>query len=68
MLKYFRNLPLMVYAKLIFAILLIAMGIIEKNTYISIMGIVLGLFAFLLKGDCPGNNCTPNYRKKRVRR
>lgn len=58
----------MVYAKLIFGILLIVMGIIERNISISIMGIVLILFAFLLKGDCPGNNCTTDYRNKRIRR
>ncbi len=67
MINYFKNLPQMAYAKLIFGVLLIVMGFIEKSSYISVMGIVLILFALMLKGNCPGNNCTPNHRNKRIR-
>lgn len=68
MINYFKNLPIIVYAKLLFGVLLIVMGCIEKNSYISIMGVVLILFALVLKGNCPGNSCNSNHRNKTIRK
>lgn len=65
MVNYFSNFPVAGFVKLVFGILLIVMGIIEKQTYISIIGGILLIATLANGGTCPGNVCTPTYRKRR---
>ena len=62
MLNYFKNFPLLGFAKLAFGIFLIIMGIVESQIYIAMIGSILSIFSFVNKGACPGNVCTPNKR------
>lgn len=62
--NYFKSFPFLGWAKLAMGIFIIAIGIIEDQIYIAIMGGILFLFTFINKGSCPGNVCTPTQRKR----
>lgn len=62
MIKYFKNFPLLGYAKLAFGVFFIIMGLVENQTYIAIIGCILSIFSFINKGACPGDSCIASKR------
>ncbi len=65
MLSYLKSFPVMGYIKLAFAVVFIVMGIIEKQTYIAIMGGLLFLVTLANKGACPGGSCSVPQRNRK---
>lgn len=63
MINYFRNFPVVGLIKLAFGMLFITIGIIDEETYISLLGATLILVTLANKGTCPGNSCSPAPRK-----
>jgi len=66
MVNYFKNFPITGLMKLAFGVFFVAIGIKDKETYISVLGAILIAITLLNKGTCPGNACSSNLHSRKV--
>jgi len=66
MTQYFRNFTILGLIKIAFGLLFIAIGIMDSEIYISVLGAILLITTLINKGTCPGDVCSPHLNKRRV--
>lgn len=64
MYNYLKNFSIAGYIKLAFGVLFIVTGIVDKQLYIIILGILFVIVTLLNKGGCAGNACSAPRRNR----